>query len=45
MPERRGAGLAFYALPIGINLGDVIVDDARVYGDGVNIAARSRPWP
>jgi adenylate cyclase len=25
---------------IGINLGDVIVDDARLYGDGVNIAAR-----
>jgi adenylate cyclase len=25
---------------IGINLGDVIVDGARVYGDGVNIAAR-----
>jgi adenylate cyclase len=25
---------------IGINLGDVIVDDARAYGDGVNVAAR-----
>jgi adenylate cyclase len=25
---------------IGINQGDVIFDDARVYGDGVNIAAR-----
>ena len=25
---------------IGINLGDVIHDHARVYGDGVNIAAR-----
>jgi TolB-like protein/class 3 adenylate cyclase len=25
---------------IGINLGDVIHDDARLYGDGVNIAAR-----
>jgi adenylate cyclase len=25
---------------IGINLGDVIVDDADLYGDGVNIAAR-----
>ena len=25
---------------IGINQGDVIVDDARVYGDGINVAAR-----
>ena len=25
---------------IGINLGDVIVDADRIYGDGVNIAAR-----
>lgn len=25
---------------IGINLGDVIEDDERIYGDGVNIAAR-----
>jgi adenylate cyclase len=25
---------------IGINLGDVIVEGARIYGDGVNIAAR-----
>jgi adenylate cyclase len=25
---------------IGVNLGDVIEDDDRVYGDGVNIAAR-----
>jgi adenylate cyclase len=25
---------------IGINLGDVILEDARLYGDGVNIAAR-----
>ena len=27
-------------LRIGINQGDVVFDDARVYGDGVNIAAR-----
>ena len=27
---------------IGINLGDVIHDEARVYGDGVNIAAGLR---
>ena len=25
---------------IGINLGDVIVDGDRIYGDGVNVAAR-----
>ena len=25
---------------IGINLGDVIVDDEDIYGDGVNVAAR-----
>jgi len=25
---------------IGINLGDVLVEDERIYGDGVNIAAR-----
>ena len=25
---------------IGVNLGDVIAEDGRIYGDGVNIAAR-----
>ena len=25
---------------IGINIGDVIYDEARIYGDGINIAAR-----
>jgi adenylate cyclase len=25
---------------VGINLGDIIVEDERIYGDGVNIAAR-----
>jgi class 3 adenylate cyclase len=25
---------------IGINLGDVIHDETRIYGDGINIAAR-----
>src|SRR5919201_3867467 len=28
------------AFRIGINLGDVLVDGERIYGDGVNIAAR-----
>jgi TolB-like protein/class 3 adenylate cyclase len=28
------------AFRIGINLGDVVVDGERIYGDGVNIAAR-----
>ncbi len=27
-------------LRIGVNLGDVIVDSERIYGDGVNVAAR-----
>jgi class 3 adenylate cyclase len=25
---------------IGINQGDVVFDDSRVYGDGINVAAR-----
>jgi adenylate cyclase len=33
-PERR------IGFRIGINLGDVIVDEGDIYGDGVNIAAR-----
>jgi len=28
------------AFRIGVNLGDVIIEDGRLYGDGVNIAAR-----
>jgi adenylate cyclase len=30
---------------IGDNLGDVIEDGERIYGDGVNIAARVEGWP
>ena len=33
-PERR------MQLRIGVNLGDVVYDEARIYGEGVNIAAR-----
>ena len=35
LPENRRM-----AFRIGINLGDVIEEDGRIYGDGVNIAAR-----
>jgi len=35
VPERRRMRFR-----IGINLGDVIHDEARIYGDGINIAAR-----
>jgi class 3 adenylate cyclase len=38
----RGAGRRVETR-IGIHLGDVIVEDYRVYGDGVNIAARLEP--
>src|SRR5438552_18904071 len=33
-PERR------MQFRIGINQGDVVFDEARVYGDGINVAAR-----
>jgi len=35
LPEARRMSLR-----IGVNLGDVIEEDGRIYGDGVNIAAR-----
>jgi adenylate cyclase len=30
---------------IGINQGDVVFDDSRVYGDGINVAARLENFP
>jgi adenylate cyclase len=36
-------GQTHIMLRIGVNLGDVIIDDDDVYGDGVNIAARLEP--
>ncbi|MGH8704244.1 MAG: adenylate/guanylate cyclase domain-containing protein, partial [Burkholderiales bacterium] len=35
LPEHRRM-----AFRIGVNLGDLIVDEERIYGDGVNVAAR-----
>ncbi len=36
-------GVPAIQLRIGINLGDVIIDDDDIYGDGVNVAARLEP--
>jgi class 3 adenylate cyclase len=50
MIERnRGVSLdGQFRFRIGINLGDIIVDDDDIFGDGVNIAARleamAGPW-
>jgi adenylate cyclase len=47
MPERHiGAGADNrIGLRIGVNLGDVIVEDDDLYGDGVNIVARIETRP
>ena len=34
-----------FTFRIGVNLGDIIIDDDDIYGDGVNIAARSGGRP
>ena len=41
-PDQNGAP-SIIVLRIGINLGDVIIEDDDIYGDGVNIAARLEP--
>src|SRR5271154_6583772 len=42
LPEAT-AGQTTIVLRIGINLGDVIIENDDIYGDGVNIAARLEP--
>src|ERR1039458_5427356 len=42
MPDEK-AFQAAIVLRIGINLGDVIIENDDIYGDGVNIAARLEP--
>ena len=39
----EASDLSKIVLRIGINLGDVIIEGADIYGDGVNIAARLEP--
>jgi adenylate cyclase len=41
--EIQSSADAEITLRIGINLGDVIIQDDDIYGDGVNIAARLEP--
>ncbi len=38
--EAGSPGGAAMTLRIGINLGDIIIEDGDIYGDGVNLAAR-----
>ena len=42
MPDLKNASQPTIVLRIGINLGDVIIENDDIYGDGVNIAARLR---
>ncbi len=39
----EAAGPTQIRLRIGVNLGDVIIEDDDIYGDGVNVAARLEP--
>lgn len=40
MAERTGSLAAKIAFRIGINIGDIIIDDDDIFGDGVNVAVR-----
>src|SRR6202171_5627158 len=41
MAERNGSAAQAIAFRIGINVGDIIIDGGDIFGDGVNVAARS----
>jgi adenylate cyclase len=41
--QERLVGDAELSLRIGVHLGDVTIEAGRIYGDGVNVAARVRP--
>jgi adenylate cyclase len=43
LPPEPSSAPSPIVLRIGINLGDVIIEGADIYGDGVNIAARLEP--
>jgi adenylate cyclase len=38
--QRRGGARPADRVPVGINSGDVLVEDDDIHGDGVNVAAR-----
>ncbi|WP_426409716.1 adenylate/guanylate cyclase domain-containing protein [Bradyrhizobium ganzhouense] len=40
MAERNGGNTPKIAFRIGINVGDIIIDNDDIFGDGVNLAAR-----
>ena len=40
MAERNAAVPEVYRIEFGINVGDIIIEESDIYGDGVNIAAR-----
>src|SRR5689334_21846188 len=38
--SKRGDSQPVITFRIGINVGDIIIDDGDIFGDGVNVAAR-----